>query len=788
MISDVAACSVLLLCILVIHWSLQGEASNMVANIEQQRKEAGVGNAGALESTLGKEYSRLEGKAFLPHSAKVKPPTYNVPPDEVVRRDREWNYLDSPLNQIPIPRAPTPTFGEVTPRPQVWHREDTFFPVLRNRNITVHGPSNYILQKAVSRYETLIGSCTKLSIHPRRYISRKYNDTEVDQNLTCMARRNFRSARLKPSYPQYYAVESLEKHFSQFPGYLAKANSKMAISHIHLGVRRLGGPWPNSEMNESYLLIAIPSGIKILAEEVWGAIRGLETLSQLLWCSPSGSTIFINQTFIRDYPSFPHRGLHLDTSRHYISKHKILMNLETMAFNKLNVFHWHVTDDQSFPFVSRTFPELSKQAAYNSKMVYTHDDVREIVEFARVRGIRVIPEFDIPGHTRSWSLSHPEIFAKCYDMENESPFYGGLDPSKNETLEFLAALFKEIVELFPDSTLHMGFDEVEFNCWSSNPAIKKFMLDNGMVSPIDIFKIFTVRLLNRIQEAAKRVTLTGQRRFIFWQEVFDNGLKVPNNSLIHLWKDLNSIPGYFGFQAIVSKGWYLDSYLKPSEWIGYYENEIYPSSHFYPDVNANFEPKNVIGGEACMWIEWQSEETVIQRIWPVTSAIAERLWYYRTPNPDEFGPRLEEQRCRLLRRGVPVGVASGPGMCPLPSGPDGDISPFDLIKIGAIGTITSGEYIHHLEIRKILLLIFCGLALFTAGYFAGRQGLAAHLSRVLKTLSTNNFGITRTSRLARFRTYTFNALFICFSTFIAILLLVSSTPHTSGLVGSSSLG
>ncbi|VDK45356.1 unnamed protein product [Taenia asiatica] len=458
-----------------------------------------------------------------------------------------------------------------------------------------------------------------------------------------------------------------------------------------------------------------------------------------------------------------------------------------MAFNKLNVFHWHITDDQSFPFVSKTFPELSRQAAYNSKMVYTHDDVREIVEFARVRGIRVIPEFDIPGHTRSWSLSHPEIFAKCYDAEDESPFYGGLDPSKNETLEFLAAFFEEILQLFPDDTLHMGFDEVEFNCWLSNPNMKKFMLDNGIGSPIDILKIFAVRLLNKIQEAAKRVTLTGQRRFIFWQEAFDNGLKVPNNSLIHLWKGLSSMPGYFGFQVIISKGWYLDSYLKPSEWIGYYENEIYPS-RFYPDAYANLEPKNVIGGEACMWIEWQSDETVIQRIWPVTSAIAERLWYYGPPNPDEFGPRLEEQRCRLLRRGVPVGVASGPGMCPLPSGPDGDIPPIDNIKIKGIGTVVSGESIHRPEMRNIPLLIFCGLALFTIGYFAGRQGLIAHLSCVLKTISTNNFATASTTRIALFRRCIFVALFISLSTFIAILLLVSTTPHIGELVSFSSPG
>lgn len=142
-------------------------------------------------------------------------------------------------------------------------------------------------------------------------------------------------------------------------------------------------------------------------------------------------------------------------------------------------------------------------------------------------------------------------------------------------------------------------------------------------------------------------------------------------------------------------------------------------------------------------------------------------------------------RCR---RGVPVGVASGPGMCPLPSGTDSGISPFNSIEFKGIGTVASGEYIHRLEMPNVLLLIFCGLMLFTMGYFAGRQGLIAHISCVLKTISTNNVAIAGTTRIARFRRCIFIALFICLSTFIAILLLVSTTPHIGELVSFSSPG
>ncbi|VDM27413.1 unnamed protein product [Hydatigera taeniaeformis] len=158
------------------------------------------------------------------------------------------------------------------------------------------------------------------------------------------------------------------------------------------------------------------------------------------------------------------------------------------------------------------------------------------------------------------------------------------------------------------------------------------------------------------------------------------------------------------------------------------------------------------------------------------------------PNPDEFGPRLEEQRCRLLRRGVPVGVASGPGMCPLPSDPGGDSSRYGSIEVKGIRSTASDEFIRRLGVHEILLLLFFGLALFIIGYFAGRQGLAAHLSSVLKTISANNFAIASTTRIGRFRKFIFIALFVCFLTFIAVLLLASTTPHIGGLLSFTSPG
>ncbi len=159
---------------------------------------------------------------------------------------------------------------------------------------------------------------------------------------------------------------------------------------------------PHFNMNENYSLIIDTKGAVIESQTIWGAIRGLETFSQLV--KHVGVNQFIvYEVIIKDSPRFPHRGLLVDTSRHYIPVDVLQQNLDAMSYNKLNVFHWHIVDDQSFPYVSKRFPDLSIKGAYDSEThIYTPNDVKNIIEYARERGIRVIAEFDSPGHALSW--------------------------------------------------------------------------------------------------------------------------------------------------------------------------------------------------------------------------------------------------------------------------------------------------------------------------------------------------------------------------------------------------
>lgn len=248
--------------------------------------------------------------------------------------------------------------------------------------------------------------------------------------------------------------------------------------------------YPQYGDDESYFLHLTPGAPGVIrAKTVWGALRGLETFSQLVQRSVGGLYI-VNATKITDWPSYSYRGLLVDTARHFVPKRTLLQNLDAMAYNKLNVFHWHLVDDQSFPLQSKRFPELSAKGAYSPRHIFTQKDISDVVEYARMRGIRVLPEIDSPGHTRALGAAFPDLLTPCYGKGLQGPPFTAdypkhseaeiLHPLLNKTYSVMSELFAEVKSLFPDKFIHLGMDEVYYGCWESNPEIREFMARNQM--------------------------------------------------------------------------------------------------------------------------------------------------------------------------------------------------------------------------------------------------------------------------------------------------------------------
>ena len=226
-------------------------------------------------------------------------------------------------------------------------------------------------------------------------------------------------------------------------------------------------------MDESYEL-SIPSsgGAVLTAPTTLGALRGLETFAQVIDYTRAPPQIAQTPITIADAPRFPWRGLRLDSSRHFLPLRTILSALDTMASTKLNVLMWHIVDANSFPLKLDNFPELADKGSYCPSCVYTSADIREVVEYARQRGIRVQPEVDVPGHS-GWQYGRPDLVA-CPTYEAFGGCARALDMTQEKVYTFLMEFFLEVADLFPEPVLNFCGDEVRFECLDSNPAIREW--------------------------------------------------------------------------------------------------------------------------------------------------------------------------------------------------------------------------------------------------------------------------------------------------------------------------
>jgi hexosaminidase len=363
--------------------------------------------------------------------------------------------------------------------------------------------------------------------------------------------------------------------------------------------------------DESYQLDVTPQQARLTAPTPVGALRGVETFLQLVELDAQGFSA--PAVRITDRPRFPWRGLMMDVSRHWLPAEVLKRNMDGMAAVKLNVLHVHLTDDQGFRIESKNHPKLHELGSDGH--YYTQTQMTELIAYARDRGIRVVPEIEMPGHSTSWYVGYPELAGGPgpYQIERKwGIFDPTLDPTREETYAFLDSLIGEIAALFPDEYLHVGGDEVNGRQWDTNPQIVAFKKAHGMKDNGDFQLYFNRHLLPMIQKHGKKM--------IGWDEIFHPDL--PTDIVVHSWRGPESLAqtARLGYLSILSNGYYLDFALPPADY--YRVDPLAGAARSLTPEQAS----RILGGEACMWSELVTPENVDSRIWPSTAAIAERFW------------------------------------------------------------------------------------------------------------------------------------------------------------------
>jgi hexosaminidase len=388
------------------------------------------------------------------------------------------------------------------------------------------------------------------------------------------------------------------------PGDASGATLVIHTEHAASEVQELGE-------DESYTLNVTAANAQLTAPTPLGALHGLQTFLQLVDLTPDGFAL--PAVSIQDKPRFPWRGLMIDVSRHFIPLDVLKRNLDGMAAAKLNVLHWHLSDNQGFRVESRKFPKLQEMGS--DGLYYTQDEIRELIAYAHERGIRVVPEFDIPGHSTAWLVGYPELASAPgpYEIERRwGVFDPTMDPTQEKTYKFLDEFIGEMARLFPDHYFHIGGDEVSGKQWNANPQIQQFMRGHGLKNNQELQAYFNGRVQQLVSKHGK--VMMG------WDEILNPNL--PKSIVIQSWRGQKSLAeaARQGYSGLLSNGYYINLNRPASQ-----HYAVDPMADAAAALTAE-EKQRILGGEACMWAEYVSAENIDSRIWPRTGAIAERFW------------------------------------------------------------------------------------------------------------------------------------------------------------------
>jgi hexosaminidase len=363
--------------------------------------------------------------------------------------------------------------------------------------------------------------------------------------------------------------------------------------------------------DESYHLQITATEVHLEAANPLGVLHGLQTFLQLVRITPRG--FVVPAMTIDDQPRFPWRGLMLDVGRHFQPLDVVYRTLDGMEAVKMNVFHWHLSEDQGFRVESKIYPLLQEKGS--DGLFYTQEQIRNVIEYARDRGIRVVPEFDMPGHATAWFVGYPDLASGSgpYQIQRKwGVFNPAMDPTRDSTYTFLDAFIGEMSALFPDAFFHVGGDECNGKEWDRNPRIQQFMKDDAIKDNAALQAYFSAKV--------QKIVAAHGKIMVGWDEVLQPG--TPKDVVIQSWRGPQfvgqAVKG--GNRALLSAGYYIDLNQSAAE---HYAADPEGDG---PTTLSDDESKRILGGEATMWSEFVTPENVDSRIWPRSAAIAERFW------------------------------------------------------------------------------------------------------------------------------------------------------------------
>lgn len=404
-----------------------------------------------------------------------------------------------------------------------------------------------------------------------------------------------------------------------------------------------GTPWltlckAEFDNAEAYTLSVTNDGVVITAATENGVVQALTSLYLIL--DENGAAPICK---IEDHPKYEYRGQHFDCSRHFFTVEVVKQILEMMSMVKLNVMHWHLTDDQGWRIESKKYPKLHEV----SGNYYSQVDIKEIVEFARVRGIEVIPEIDVPGHTTAVLAAYPELSCSGQEMKLETGsgiFSIILCAGKEEVFTFFQDILDEVCPLFPSKRFHIGGDEAPKGEWNKCPHCAKRMADEGIANAEDLQGYFTNRVAAMLAKHSKSI--------ICWNDSLEAG-NLPDDVLIEYWTNMHAKP----MPEYMAKGGKF-VYARKFDLYFDYPYALIPVEKVYsfkPIIvdGISAEVDSLIGLEGCLWSERVPDLAKLgEQMFPRVYALAENCWSVEKDYAD-FKVRLEKILAVAEKNGVP---------------------------------------------------------------------------------------------------------------------------------------